>query len=364
MHGPTCLILGLYAIYRSSFAAIFGYDRFQTLATLSELLHSPLLQLRNLIQVALQDMVYVLLSQWYAAVEPSLIDLTRPSTILILASMLGFAASHMLSCSQIERRQGGELRIAQSHMSSSGPAWWLSCCPCFPSGSQASPSIRRINCGANDLLWPRCRAQACLVVGAVFVLVERVAYRHALLSLLLGVGGGTSRADCTRLSSVLGQAARPLLAAELAGAFPQGEHDAGLGPGDLVLHGHLPDGLCHQSAVPTGHGAPATRATGSTRASSTWTSIDSPRARRTPSRSTARVFTANPDEIVSITFEPGLGQCLWVLRPELRNAGGLTTAARTWLELSNPSRIQLTPAEDPPVAHLWSGASTLLVLLL
>ena len=53
---------------------------------------------------------------------------------------------------------------------------------------------------------------------------------------------------------------------------------------------------------------------------------------------------------MAITFEPGLGQCLWVLRPELRNAGGLTTAARTWLELSDPSRIQITPAKQPPSA--------------
>ena len=186
---PYLVILGLYAIYRSSFAVIFGYDRFQTLATLSELLRSPLLQLRNLIQVAMQDMVYVLLSQWYAAVEPSLIDLTRPSTILILASMLGFAALAFVVVAQIEQRQSGTLRSPNAP-----ELFWaglvvvvLSMLPFWLTGF----SIYQKN-----QLWSERLALAAmpgasmLVVGAVFGLVERAAYRHAVLSLLLGVGVG------------------------------------------------------------------------------------------------------------------------------------------------------------------------------
>jgi hypothetical protein len=59
-------------------------------------------------------------------------------------------------------------------------------------------------------------------------------------------------------------------------------------------------------------------------------------------------FAAQQADVVSITFEPGLGQCLWVLRPEVANAGGLTSAAKTWLSVSHPSRIQMTPVAAPP----------------
>ncbi len=38
---PYLLVLGLYTIYRSSFAAIFGFDRFQTLATLDSAIKLP-----------------------------------------------------------------------------------------------------------------------------------------------------------------------------------------------------------------------------------------------------------------------------------------------------------------------------------
>ncbi len=84
-------------------------------------------------QTALQDMIYILVSQWYAAVEPSLIDLTRPSTILILVSMLGFGAlAYAIPRGSIGRKAwspDGHRRLIFS-----GPAWPQSCCPCFPSG--------------------------------------------------------------------------------------------------------------------------------------------------------------------------------------------------------------------------------------
>ena len=344
---PYLLILGLYAIYRSSFAAIFGYDRFQTLATLSGLLHSPLLQLRNLIQVALQDMVYVLLSQWYAAVEPSLIDLTRPSTILILASMFGFACLAYVVLAQIERRKGGESQSTKPH-----ELFWaglvivvLSMLPFWLTGF----SIYQKN-----QLWSERLALAAmpgasvLLVGAVFVLVERATYRHAVLSLLLGVAIGlhaqTARAyqaSWDKQRDLYWQLnwrapslkANTMLVSDQEILFFMGIYPTAFAVNLLYPQVTLPPDASYWFNAGSEH-------------------MDFDRfAAGTPDtfEKYGTVFTANPDALVSITFEPGLGQCLWVLRPDLRNAGGLTTAARTWLELSSPSRIQMSPAENPPV---------------
>jgi len=61
-------------------------------------------------------------------------------------------------------------------------------------------------------------------------------------------------------------------------------------------------------------------------------------------------FQAESRHVVAITFEPGSGQCLWVLGPELANAGGLRPAAETWLSISHVDQIASGPAQVPPRA--------------
>ena len=55
-------------------------------------MRSPLAGIAGIVQSMLQDLVYILLSQWYAALDPAVIDLSRPSTFLILGSIVIFAA--------------------------------------------------------------------------------------------------------------------------------------------------------------------------------------------------------------------------------------------------------------------------------
>ena len=100
---PYLVVLLLYAVYRSSFAVMFGYDRFNTMATLTGLLRSPITGLVTIAQSALQDLLFILFSQWHAALDPAIIDLSRPSTYLIFGSAVGFAALAYFTFTKLDR---------------------------------------------------------------------------------------------------------------------------------------------------------------------------------------------------------------------------------------------------------------------
>jgi hypothetical protein len=345
---PYLLILGLYAVYRSSFATIFGYDRFETLTTLTELLRSPLAQLTNLVQVGLQDTIFILLSQWYGAVEPSIMDFTRPSTIVILASILGFAALAYAIFARAERRQGATPTSAKPlevFVAGLGVVV-LSMLPFWLTGF----SIYQKN-----QLWSERLALAAmpgasmLVVGLVFGLVERPAYRRALLSLLLGVGVGlqvqTARAfqaswdkqrDLYWQLNWRAPSLKPntLLVSDQEILFFMGIYPTAFAINLLYPQVTEPPEASYWFNAGFEHMNFDRFAAGTSDAFEKY----------------ATKFIAYPDDVVSITFEPGLGQCLWVLRPDMVNAGGLTPAAKTWLAISNLSRIQMTPGEVPPAS--------------
>ena len=345
---PYLLVLGLYAIYRSSFAAIFGFDRFQTLATLTQLLHSPLLELRNLIQTALQDMIYILVSQWYVAVEPSLIDLTRPSTILILVSMLGFGALAYAILSRIDRQEGVEPRWARAP-----DLFWagldvvvLSMLPFWLTGFSI---FQKNQLWSERLALAAMPGASMLIVGAVFGLVERPTYRRALLSLLLGIGVGL-QAQTARAFQASWDKQRDLYW-QLAWRAPSLKASTLLVADQEILFfmGIYPTAFAINLLYPQVTEPPAPSYWFN--AGSEHMSFDRFAAGEPDTfEKYGLIFAARPDEVVTITFEPGLGQCLWVLRPELRNAGGLTAAATTWLEISDPSRIELAPADGPPAS--------------
>jgi hypothetical protein len=340
------LILGGYAIYRSSFAAIFGYDRFQTLTTLADLAHAPLVHLTSLLQVGLQDMIYILLSQWYLAVEPSLIDLSRPSTLLMLASILGIAALAYAVFAQVERSQAGKPRSFRPLEVFVGglTVVVLSMLPFWLTGF----SIYQKN-----QLWSERLALAAmpgasmLVVGLIFGLVERPAYRHALLSLLLGMGVGL-QVQTARAFQASWDKQRDLYW-QLNWRAPSLKPNTLLVSDQEILFfmGIYPTAFAINLLYPQVTVPPV---------ASYWFNAGSEHmnfdrfAGGTPDTfdKYATTFTARADDAVSVTFEPGLGQCLWVLRPELVNAGGLTPAAKTWLAISHPSQIQMTPQEAPP----------------
>jgi hypothetical protein len=59
-------------------------------------------------------------------------------------------------------------------------------------------------------------------------------------------------------------------------------------------------------------------------------------------------FSATNRDVLAITFQPELEQCLWVLRPEYVDLRDLSTTAKDWLAVSDPGRIQAAPQVTPP----------------
>ncbi|MFH1185451.1 MAG: hypothetical protein V1755_10505 [Chloroflexota bacterium] len=345
---PYLVVLLLYSGYRSSYGAIFGYDRFGTLATLAELLRSPLAGLQGILQAAVQDLVYVVFSQWYAAVDPAIIDLSRPSTYYILGSIVGFAVLAYFVMTRVDRlRNAADESPPALQIPAAGILIViLSMLPFWVAGF----SIYQKN-----QLWSERLALAAmpgasmLVVGAVYALVDRGAYRHLVLSILLGLGVGLHV-----------QTARSFQASwDKQRQFYWQLHwrAPALQPNTLVVADQ--EILFFMGIYPTAFAVnvlypqvtPPLKASYWFNAGFEHMDFDKFAAGEPDAfEKYGTRFTTTVQDVLAITFEPGSDQCLWVLRPELANARSLTAPAKTWLGVSNPSRIKDSPENVPPSA--------------
>ncbi len=57
-------------------------------------------------------------------------------------------------------------------------------------------------------------------------------------------------------------------------------------------------------------------------------------------------FQGEPDGSIVISFDPGMNQCLWVMRPEYANAKFLSQTLRQLATISHPERIGQTPRSE------------------
>lgn len=57
-------------------------------------------------------------------------------------------------------------------------------------------------------------------------------------------------------------------------------------------------------------------------------------------------FQGEPESSIVISFEPGLGQCLWVMRPEYASSKSLSQNMRKLVSISYTERIQLAPQNE------------------
>ncbi len=355
---PYLILLLLYVIYRSSYSDLFGYDRFTPLATLVDLLRTPLATLTGLLQSILQDVIYVLLSQWYAAVDPANIDLTRPSTYLIFGSMLAFALAAILV---FGRLRGAQQERESDHVARNLAfggliAILLALVPFWLTGF----SIYQKN-----PLWSERLALAAmpgasmLLVGAVYSFVGHERSRNIVLSVVLAMAIGLQV-----------QTARSYQASwdkQLQFYWQLKWRAPALEPGTLIVSDQ--EILFYMGIYPTAFAInllyPQTTVPP---VSSYWFNAgfehlnfdEFAAGKPVTFQKYATTFTATVGDVMAITFEPGEGQCLWVLGPQYADMRGLTPEATTWLRVSNPSRILPGEVTAPPPAifgneprHTW-----------
>ncbi len=343
---PYLIVLALYVVYRSSYSDLFGYDRFTPLATLADLFRAPLAGLTGILQSMFQDVVYVVLSQWYTAVDPAIIDLTRPSTYLIFGSMLAFGAVAYLVFGRlpVTKDEGGSEHSMRNLAFGGLIAIGLALLPFWLTGF----SIYQKN-----PLWSERLALAAmpgasmLVTGAVYALVEQERGRQLVLGTLLGLSIGLQVQTARSYQASWGK--QEQFYWQLHWRAPA------LQPGTLIVSdqeilfymGIYPTAFSINLLYPQETQPPV---------SSYWFNAgfehvnfaEFSAGKPVTFQKYATTFTATDKDVVAITFEPGQDQCLWILGPQYTDVRALTAVASTWLSLSNPSRILSTPDTVPP----------------
>jgi hypothetical protein len=343
---PYLAVLALFVVYRSSWAAIFGYDRFTPLATLVEVMRSPLSGIAGIAQSVLQDLVYILLSQWYAALDPAIIDLSRPSTFLILGSIVLFAALAYVVFTRAPSTQA-EPEVDQPARRIAVAGFICVVVAMLPFWLTGFSIYQKNQLWSERLALAAMPGAAMLLVGGVYALADGNRQRFLILGTLVGLGVGMQA-----------QIARNFQASwdkqedfywQLRWRAPA------LKPGTMIVSDQ--EILFYMGIYPTAfalnmlypQATPPPEASYWFNAGFEHVNFDRFAAGQPDSfEKYGTTFTAVAHNVLAITFEPGNDQCLWVLGSQLANARALTPTASTWLEVSNASQIEASPPTVPP----------------
>lgn len=349
---PYLLTLGLYSVYRSAYASLYGFDRFGLLSQLAALLHAPLSGMLRILQYMVQDFIYVVFSQWFAAVDPQAIDLSRASTWLIFASVLTFAAAAYFVVTHLKpdpddtqlSRLGKQVALAGflSVMLSLLP-FWVTGLSIFQKNQLWSD---RLALGAMP-------GASMIVTGVVLIFVDRARYRNLLLSALLGLG-----------ISLPVQTARSYQASwdkqeqfywQLHWRAPSLQPNTLIVSDEEILFfmGIYPTAFAINVLYPQVQASPAASYWFDAGMEGVnWASFSA--GEPASFVKYTETFSATSQSVLAISFQPSLDQCLWVLRPEYADLRDLTPTAKTWLSVSNLARVQATPESVPP-AQIFGG---------
>ncbi len=358
---PYLLVLGIYAAYRMSYHTIYGYDRF-TSNLLNSLIHTPMTGIPFFIQTVLQDSAFVLISPWIATVDPALIDFSRGTTFVILAIILGFSLLGYFVVSRLETQKKEETHRSTRQIILTGAlAMFFGLLP---------PWLADMFLFSKNPLWSGRLAlgailgASMLLTGFVYLLVDRPAYRHLVLSILLGLAVGFQAQTARDFQTSWDK--------QLQFYWQMSWRAPGLQPNTMVVAdseilpymGYYPTAFALNvlygpqvgapgSVNPTLRGATAPMYwfnNGSEHMN--WTNFQHGQPVEIARYSS--VFTATNQAVLSITFEPQQGQCLWVLRPSYSEVRSFTDEAYRWMAISNLNLIQ------PQSTTLWNnpGSST------
>ncbi len=355
---PYLLMLGLYAFYRLSYSQIYGYDRFEP-ALLVRLSTNPLPVLVGLLQTLLRDTTYILISPWYTAIQPSVVDLERPSTWYILAGSLVFALFFAIAISRLgtnrETKQHSEhLPLRLVGFGLLALLWAM-----LPSWLVGFEMFSKNPLWSSRLALPAMLGASMATVGAAFFFIQAPVRRNLLLGLLLGIA----------FSSHL-QTAREFKASwekQLQFYWQLYWRAPALEPGTLLVADN--EVLFFMGDSPTAYAINLLYSQ-----TSTYSGVDYwfnpgsknifliPFSQGQPAQfeKYSSSFTATSQQVLALTFEPQQGQCLWLLRPPYHEIRFLTDEAYFWMAYSDIARVKPEPQSPPPAAifgsepaHTW-----------
>ena len=363
---PYLLVLGIYAAYRMSYHTIYGYDRF-TSNLLNSLIHTPLTGIPFFIQTILQDSSFVLISPWIPTVDPALIDFSRTSTFIILAIIIAFGLLGFFVVSRLEKQKQEETFPAARQIILTGAlTMFFGLLP---------PWMADMFLFSKNPLWSGRLAlgailgASMLLTGLVYMLIDRPVYRHLVLSLLLGLAVGFQAQTARDFQTSWDK--------QLQFYWQMSWRAPGLQPNTMVVADS--EILPYMGYYPTAfalnvlYGPPVAAAGAANTALRTTTvplywfnngseHMDWTKFQQGQPVEIARyssVFTATNQSVLSITFEPQQGQCLWVLRPAYSEVRSFSDEAYRWMTVSNLKLIS-TQAAAPPQAvfgseprHTW-----------
>jgi hypothetical protein len=343
---PYLIVLALYVVYRSAYADLYGFDRFGLLTTLSGLIQSPLSGLARIVQYMAQDLVYVVLSPWYSAVDPQVIEPARLSTYLIFGSVVVFAVAAYYV---ITRSEPGQLAdepqpLPGRQLAVAGLASViLALLPFWVAGLSI---FQKNQLWSDRLALAAMPGASMIVIGVVVTLVERPRYRNLVLSALLGLG--ISLPVQTARSYQASWDKQEQLYWQLHWRAPSIQPNTLLASDQEILFfmGVYPTAFALNVLYPQAEQWPA---------ASYWFNAglehvnwsDFSAGQPASFGKYTEVFNATRDGVLAITFDPANDQCLWVLRPEYADLRGLSSFAKTWLSVSSPGRILSSPDPAP-----------------
>jgi len=358
---PYLGVLVLYAAYRLSYSTLYGYDRFAS-NLIVDIIHSPLTGILAFLQTILQDTMYVVISPWYAALDPGLIDFSRVSTFTILASIAGFAVLSYLVVSRIENTSPGSGdRTAKEVIFSGFLAVFLGLLPSWLGGLYI---FTKNPMWSGRLALPAMLGAGMILTGLAYLLIEKSTYRHLFLSIMLGIAVGFQV-----------QTARDFQASwdkQLQFFWQLYWRAPGLAPNTLVVSdaeilpymGYYPTAFALNvlyDQAPVQDFSTQTNPRYWFNAGSEHIDFNALNSNQpTEFSKYSSTFFATNKEIVSISFEPQQQQCLWVLRPTYSEIRFLSTEAYRWMDMSNLDRIQAQANSSPPTVifgdepnHTW-----------
>jgi len=346
---PYLLVLLLYAAYRLSYSELFGYDRFEP-ALLSGLANSPFSTLLLLLQNIIRDSLYVLVSPWYMAMEPTVFDLMRPFIWVMLAVSVSFALLFFFTVSRFIslNNPGSETTNWSGAMTLFG--FFSLILALLPSWLVGFELVEKNPLWSSRLALSALPGASLFLVGLAYFFIQNPTRRHLFLSILLGVA----------ISSHLQMARNFQESWDKQRQFYWQMHwrAPALKPGTFLVADQ--EILFYMGDSPTAYALnllyPKTTQPPQV---DYWFNPGSANinlhsfVQGQPLEMTKynSSFTASSDRVLAITFEPQQGQCLWLLRPTYREVRFLTEEAYRWMIYSDISRAQ--PGESTPPAAIF-----------